>query len=129
MGNSNQELMRKATEALNAGDMETFLSFHAPDVVVHVSGRHRFAGEFRGHQGIAESFQKQMEVLDGPPQFELHDVLASDDHGVILGISKFSKGGKTLESKQIVVLHIQDGLAKEIWVASNDPFAEDEFFA
>jgi ketosteroid isomerase-like protein len=128
MAHPNEELMRKATDALNAGDMETFLGFHAADVVVHVTGRNPFAGEFSGHQGVTESFQQQLAILDGPPEFKIHDVLASDDHGVILGIGTFSRGGKTLESQQTVVMHIEDGLAKEIWVTSNDPYAEDEFF-
>jgi len=129
MGHPNEELMRKATDALKAGDMETFLSFHAPDVVVHVTGRSPFAGEFRGHQGVAESFEQQLAVLEEPPTFEIHDVLASDAHGVILGVGTFSRGGKTLQTQQTIVMHIQDGLATEIWVASNDPYAEDEFFA
>ncbi len=56
-------------------------------------------------------------------------MLASDAHGVILGVGTFSRGGKTLQTQQTIVMHIQDGLATEIWVASNDPYAEDEFFA
>ena len=35
MAHPNEDLMRQATDALNAGDMETFLGFHADVVPVH----------------------------------------------------------------------------------------------
>jgi len=129
MGHPNEELMRRATDALNAGDMETFLGFHADDVVVHVTGRNAFSGDIKGKEEVAALFQRQMQVLDSPPQFELHDVLANDDHGVILGRQRFSRGGRDVETNSTVVLHIRDGKATELWVLSSDPYAEDELFS
>ena len=129
MAHPNEELMRKATEALNAGDVETFLDFHTDDAVVHVTGRNRFSGDLKGKQAIMESFGQQAEALDGPPVFELHDVVASDEHGVIIGTNRATRGGTTLESRTTIVLHLQDGKAKELWVVPVDPYAEDEFWA
>jgi ketosteroid isomerase-like protein len=109
--------------------MGTFLGLHADDVVVHVVGRNAFSGDFKGKEAVANLFQRQMEALDSPPHFELHDILANDDHGVILGTQQASRGGRTLETKSAVILHIQDGKAQELWVMSMDPYAEDDFLS
>ncbi len=129
MAHPNEALLRKATEALNSGDMETFLGLHADDVVLHVTGRNAFSGTMKGKGEMASVFERQMQVLDGPPQFELHDVLVSDDHGVILGVQRATRGGKTLESKAAIVTHIDAGKFTEVWVFPDDPYAEDEFLA
>ena len=38
-----------------------------------------------------------------------------------------SKGGKTLDVKQVVVIHLRDGKASEVWVHLTDPQAVMEF--
>ena len=129
MTHPNEELARTATEALNRGDAQTFLDMHTDDVVVHVTGRNALSGDFKGKGELGASFQKQMEMFDAPPDFELHDVLANDEHVVILGTQKATRGGRTLESKATVVAHIRDGKFAELWVTSIDPYAEDEFLA
>ena len=129
MVHANEELLRTATEALNAGDVETFLDLHTDDVLVHITGRNALSGDFKGRAEIASSFQQQIEALDSPPVFELHDVLATDDHGVILGVQRAMRGGKTLETSTVVVAHLRDGKFAEIWVTSTDPYAEDEFLS
>jgi ketosteroid isomerase-like protein len=129
MAHPNEELMRKATDLLNQGDAEAFLDLHTDDVVVHITGRNAASGDFKGKGEVATSLQQQMALLDGPPEFEIHDVLATGDHGVVLGRQRATRKGKTLESTVTVVAHVQDGKFSEIWVTSTDPYAEDEFFA
>ena len=128
MAHPNEELMRRATDALNAGDLDTFLGFHADDAVVHVTGRNQFSGDVHGKEEIAQLLGRQAQALDEPPHFELHDVIAGDDHGVILGTQRTTRGGTTLESRTAILLHIKDGKATELWVLPVDPYAEDEFW-
>ncbi|HYT78061.1 MAG TPA: nuclear transport factor 2 family protein [Actinomycetota bacterium] len=122
----NAEVARSATEALSKGDMEGFLSHQADDVVIHFPGRGPMAGDYRGKDGVAQMFQKQMQLLDSPPQIENHDILANDDHAVILNKTRASRGGKTLEQQQVVVLHIKDGKIAEVWLQFSDQQAMDE---
>jgi ketosteroid isomerase-like protein len=129
MASKNADLMRKATEALNAGDMKTFLGLHADDVVIHITGRNAFSGTIKGKGEAASLFERQMKELDSPPEFRLHDVLGSDDHGVVLGTQRATRGGKTLETRAAVIGHIENGKLTEVWVLSDDPYAEDEFLA
>ncbi len=126
MAHPNAEVARGATEALSKGDMEGFLSHHADDTVVHFPGRGPLAGDHRGKDGVAQMFQRQMQMLDSPPEIENHDVLATDDHAVVLNKVRASRGGQTLEQNQVVVLHIRDGKIAEGWLHFSDQQAMDE---
>lgn len=65
---------------LNAGDFEGFLGLHAVDVVMHVPGDGPLSGDHNGREGVAAVFQKEMSMLDEPPEFSAHDDLGSDEH-------------------------------------------------
>jgi len=122
----NEEVARSATEALSKGDMERFLSLHTDDTVTHFPGRSPLAGEHRGKDGLAQLFGQQMQMLDSPPQIETHDVLANDEHAVILNNTRATRGGKTLEQQQVVVFHVRDGKIDEVWLQFSDQQAMDE---
>ncbi len=126
MAHPNAEVARSATEALSKRDMEGFLRHHADDVVVHFPGRGPMAGDYRGKDGVAQMFQKQMQIHDSPPEIENHDILANDDHAVILNNVRASRGGKTLEQQQVVVMHVKDGKIAEVWLQFSDQQAMDE---
>src|SRR2546428_10364901 len=126
MTHPNEEVARSATEALSKGDMEGFLSNHADDVVVHFPGRGPMAGDHRGKDGVAKMFQQQMQMLDAPPQIETHDILANDDHAVILNKVQASRHGQMLEQQQVVVLHVKDGKIAEVWLQFSEQQAMDE---
>ena len=85
------------------------------------------AGDFRGKGEMARLFQRQMEILDSPPEIENHDILANDDHTVVLNKTRASRGGQILEQNQVVVMHIKDGKIAEVWLHFSDQQAMDEF--
>jgi ketosteroid isomerase-like protein len=126
MAHPNEEVARQATEAISKGDMETFLGLHDDNQVTHFPGRGPLAGDYRGKDGLAQLFQKQMQMLDGPPQIETHDILASDDHAVVLNNTRGSRKGKTIEQQQVVVLHIRNGKIAEAWLQFSDQQGMDE---
>ncbi len=114
MAHPNEEVARSATEALSKGDMEGFFGHHTDDVIVHFPGRGPMAGDYRGKDGLAQLFQRQMQMLDSPPEIENHDTLASDDHAVVLN------------RVRVVVMHIDGGKISEVWLQFSDQQAMDE---
>ena len=126
MAHPNEEVARSATEALAKRDIEGFLSYHTDDTVVHFPGRGPMAGDYRGKDGLAKLFQQQMQILDAPPEIETHDILANDDHAVVLNNVKATVRGKPLEQRQVVVLHIKDGKIAEGWLQFSEQQAMDE---
>ena len=126
MAHPNEEVARSATEALSKGDIETFLGLHTDGVVLHFPGRGPFSGDHRGKDGLAQLFQRQMQFLDAPPQIENHDILANDDHAVVLNETRASRGGRSLEQQQVVVMHLEGGKISEVWLHFSDQQAMDE---
>jgi ketosteroid isomerase-like protein len=59
-------------------------------------------------------FQQQMQLLDAPPEIENHDIVAGDDHTVVLNKARASRGGKMLEQNQVVVMHIEGGKIADV---------------
>lgn len=127
MAHPHEQVARDATEALSRGDMDGFLSHHTDDVVIHFPGVGSVAGDYRGKDGVGELFRKQREVLDAPPQIENHDVLANDEHAVILNTVRATRNGRTLEQRQVVVLHMREGKIGEAWLQFSDQAGMDEF--
>jgi ketosteroid isomerase-like protein len=126
MAHPNEEVARNVTDALSKRDMDRFFSYQGDDIVMHFPGRSSMAGEYRGKEGLAQLFQHQMQVLDSPPQIENHDVLANDDHAVILNKVRASRGGQTIEQQQVVVMHIKEGKVRETWLFFSDQQGMDE---
>jgi uncharacterized protein len=126
MAHPNEQVARTATEALSKRDMEGFLSHHADDVVVHFPGRGPMAGDYKGKDGVAKLFQQQMQILDSPPEIDTHDVLANDDHAVVLNNVRASVRGQSLDQQQVVVMHIKGGKIAEVWLQFSEQQAMDE---
>ena len=127
--NQGAELMHKAEDLMNAGDVPAFLELHTADAVMHIPGSGPMAGDYQGRDGIAASFEREMGLLDAPPTFRPHDVLASDDHAVSLGTQTLQRGGRTIDIQMAVVAHVKDGRFSEVWVIPQDQAAYDGFFA
>lgn len=64
------------------------------------------------------------DVVD--PEVETHDMLASDDHAVVLNTVRASRAGQILEQEQVVVIHIKDGKITETWLQFSEQQAMDE---
>lgn len=128
MEHPNAALMRRAGELLNIGDFQGFLALHTDDVVMHVSGHGPLAGDHQGPSSVAAVFQKEMELLDAPPEFTTHDDLGSDQHAVSLVVQTLSRKGRTLIARQTIAAHVRDGKFSEVWFQPEDQAAFDEFF-
>jgi ketosteroid isomerase-like protein len=127
MAHPNEEIARNATDALSKRDIEKFLSLHADDVVIHFPGRGPMAGDYEGKDGVARMMQQQMQILETPPEIENHDILANDDHAVILNKVKATRGGQILEQNQVVVMHFKSGKIAESWLHFSKQQDMDEF--
>jgi ketosteroid isomerase-like protein len=125
----NGELIRSGYEAFSKGDMETIANLFAPDIRWNISGRSLISGTYNGHDETFAFFGRIMELTDGTFTVAVHDLLASDDHVVVLAKESASRNGKSLESDDVHVWHIENGKAVEYWALSNDQYEVDEFWA
>ena len=99
-------------------------AFMADDIVWHEIGR------AEPRRGKAELRAAMMEGgRDTRISYEIHDVVANDDHAIALGTATATRGERTLEYRTAEVFHIRDGRAVERWAFSDDTAAIVAFFA
>jgi ketosteroid isomerase-like protein len=109
-------------EAMNSGDMEGAASRVADDVVWHEIGR---AEPRRGKADLAAS----MGDFGGYNiTWEIHDILANDDHVIGLGTAHATDGNRSLTYRTAEIYHVRDGQVTERWAFSDDTKAITDFF-
>jgi ketosteroid isomerase-like protein len=125
----NGELIRKGYEAFSKGDMETIANTFAQDISWTVSGRGQISGTYNGQEETFAFFGRLVELTDGTFSVAVHDLLASDDHVVVLVKESGTRNGKSLESDDVHVWHVAGGKAVEFWGISKNQHEVDEFWA
>ena len=114
MQHPNALLMRKVDDALLAGDFPGFLALHVEDVVMHIPGRGPLAGDHVGRDGLAAVFQRELAMLDAPPEMVVLDDLGSDDHAASVVIQRMRRGERSYEGLQFVLARVRDGQLSEV---------------
>ena len=128
MAHPNEDLIRTGYAAFQAGDMAGVGALFADDIVWHAAGRHQLAGDFRGRDAVIETFAKTFQLTGGTFALEIHDVLADDDHVVVLVRVTGEREGRTLDDNSVQVFHVAEGKVTEQWLIPGDPYANDEFW-
>ena len=116
-------VVRGAYEALDRDDMAAFAAAFAADAVLH-GGE---GVEVEGAETIARMIWQLREMTNGTLRWELHDVLANDDHTVALHITRAERNGRSLADRVVYVFHLRDGQIREAWF-SGDPRVQAEFY-
>ena len=124
MAHPHADTMRKIDEAMGSGDLGAFFGYYTDDVQVHVRGKNKLAGDYKGKDQLQAVFGRFMEAT-GAYTFENHAYLADDEHGTILQRSKSERGGKTLELEEAFVMHFRGGKVSEFWYIPVDQAAFD----
>jgi ketosteroid isomerase-like protein len=129
MQNENYELLRRGYEAFMAGDMDTLKNeIFASDIVWHTPGNNPTSGDRNGADSVLELFGKYFELTDGTFRVEVHDLLASDDHAVVLGKVYGQRKGLSIPEDYVQVSHLKEGRVSESWIVSVDQQGTDDFF-
>jgi uncharacterized protein len=121
------ELVRKGYEAFIAGDMEWMNEHLHENVVWHSPGNNVLSGDYRGRESVLAWFAKTVQVA--LPEFDMHDIVASDDHVVALFTIRWRRNdnGDTFEDRNVQVFHIANGQAIEVWTMDADQAGFDNF--
>jgi ketosteroid isomerase-like protein len=121
------QLVRQGYDAFIAGDMEWLNEHLAETIVWHVPGSNVLSGDYRGREEVLSFFARFVQVAI--PNFDVHDVVASEDHTIALINIRFTRtdNGQTLESRTVQVFHLEGGRALESWLMNEDQAAFDAF--
>jgi ketosteroid isomerase-like protein len=122
----NAAVVRRLGEAFASGDMAAVAAvgeeIMADDVVWHEIGR------AEPRRGKAE-LRAGMGDVDYTITADIHDIVANDDHVVVLADATGTRGGKTLRCRVAEIYHVRNGKITERWAFSDDTAAITAFFA
>ncbi len=103
--------------------MGAFTAEFAEDAVWHGGGQ-----TIEGREAIGALVGQLIDASGGTLKIDLHDILASDDHVVVLQTTRAQWEGRRLEDNVVYVFHIADGKIAEAWF-NGDPRVQDEFWS
>ena len=122
----NVQLARESFDAMKRGDTQWMSDHLADDVVWHIGGNSKAAGEVRGKDAV---LQMTAGVVGGESTLDIHDILADDDHTVVLGTAHLvAPDGDKVDYKFVNVFHIRDDKVTEAWGMSENDAETDAFF-
>lgn len=121
------ELVRHGYDAFIAGDMEWMNEHLHENIVWHVPGNNVLSGDYKGRESVLAFFAKSVQIA--LPEFDFHDIVASDDHVVaLLNVTwRRNDNGETLQGHIVQTFHIGNGQALEVWTMNEDPAKFDQF--
>jgi ketosteroid isomerase-like protein len=125
----NEAVIRRHLGALAAGDVEAAPRDYAEDGTIHYPGRNRLSGEHRGQKAVRDFLALAMQLTEGTFRPAVHDVLANDEHAVLLVHCEASRGGKSYEWLAVDVFHVANDRITGHWVLEGEQHLVDELFA
>jgi ketosteroid isomerase-like protein len=113
----NATAYRRAAAAFRARDLRALEALVDEDVVWHVPGSHRRAGDVRGR---AELIAWLEDVMTLGFTLREHDVFASDQHVCALSYMGARRPGVEVETRVVSIFHFREGRQIERWFFPED---------
>lgn len=125
----NAALARRGYDAFSAGDMDALAEILDERVVWHAPGNNPVSGDYNGRDATFAYFGKLGELSEGTLKVEVHDILANDEHVVGMQRDTATRGGKSLDTNEVLIFHVRDGKIVEAWESYIDMAAVDDFWS
>jgi ketosteroid isomerase-like protein len=126
----NERLLRQEYEARARRDDQSLRAVFNERIVWHVPGRSAISGEYRGKDEVMEYVRRRRELADDTFEITVEDVLANDQHGLVIATGRVSRGGKVFEWRAHGLYRFEgDGKIAECWVLPEDQQLFDEIWS
>ncbi len=127
MSHPDEAVVRRFVDAMVARDVGGIADCFADDVAFHIAGRNPLSGDYRGKAEVLTRLFQRWEEAFGGLEIDVHDILANDDHVVVLSDRRASRGPRDVKMRGASIYHVRDGRIAEAWLLEWDPYAIDEF--
>ena len=127
---ANLEVVKSLLAAIARGSLIDVKEILTRDVKFTFPGRNALSGEYKGIDASLALLGKIFRWNGGSTRIRLHDVLANEQHGVLLYTVTAQHEGRSIRYRYIDVYHFRDGEICEIWGSiADDARAFDEFYS
>ena len=108
----NATAYRRAAEAFRAGDLEAIEELIDEDVVWHIPGTNRWAGDRRGREAVAAFLAG---LVGTGFWLREHDVFGNDENVCALSVVGVRWADLEVETRVVSVFHFREGRQLERW--------------
>jgi 2'-5' RNA ligase len=110
-------------------DLERLRPLLAADVVWHVPGRSRIAGEHRGVDAVLAYFDMRRRLTDETFRVTVHDIVASGEQVIQLAGGRAERDGISVSWETVGIFRLADGRIAECRLVPFDLYAFDEVWS
>jgi uncharacterized protein (TIGR02246 family) len=124
----NAAVIRSAYEAMDKGDLDAFAALLDDDVTWYESTA-GMEGVYQGRDAVVAFLGQVLQQAGMQMSVAIHDILANDEHAVILHESTITVGDRSHTGQYADVYHLRDGKLSAHWHLAVDAKADAEFAA
>jgi ketosteroid isomerase-like protein len=126
----NLELIKSLLAALAAGNHSELRNMLTPDVRFHFPGHNSLSGEYKGLDAALGLLGRIFKWNAGSTRIRLHDVLANEQHGVLLYTVTAQHEDRSIRYRYMDLYHFREGQISEVFgYPADDARAFDEFYS
>jgi len=127
---ANLDLMKGLLSAFATRSFSDVGRIISADVELHFPGRNKFSGAYKGISEAVRLLALISQWLGDETRVQVHDVLANEQHGVMLYVVTARHEDRSITYRYVDVYHFRDGCITEIWgQCVDDPAAFDAFYS
>ena len=101
--------IKRLYELWHSGDVSSIEREFSPKLSFEIKGKSILAGKHDRTQ-FASLITKMKELSGGSFQSEIHDMLVSDRHAMVLGTHRLTRHGSSFEYRSVQVWRFENGL-------------------
>ena len=126
---ANADVVAEALAAVATRDASSFEQHYTRDCVWHIHGHHRFSGTYSGLGEVLSYLSSLFEETQDTIVIEPHDLLASDQHVVLICTVRAQRpDGRELADRSVMVIHLTGEKISEMWFYPGDAMALEAFW-
>ena len=122
---ANASLLNRIYTHFAEGKIDAMLELFPENATFQVYGKSPMAGKYTRASFKTDFAEKMKTLTGGSYQFSVHDVFASDLHGVVLGTVKVTLHGKTTELRMAHIWRIEKGVLIAGYEYTRDLYQHD----
>lgn len=121
------ESLKRLYELWQAGDAAAIAREFSEKLTFEIKGRSQLSGKHDRAQ-FSGLMLRMKELSGGTHQSEIHDMLVSDRHAMVLATHKLTRGGKPYEYRSVQVWRFEGGLPIAGYEYLRDGYQFDEIW-
>lgn len=109
MSHSNQILLTKMYSDFSKGELNAMLAVCDDKIKFEIPGKSLLAGKYTKVTFATEFAKKVQELSAGSFKIDIHELFASDRHGIVLSTNSFTRHNKLIEYRTVHVWRFENG--------------------